>query len=502
VRDNSTASYLGEAQRNDKGPGNSLLTERVDLREAIEHGVEAPPELEPGIVLAGLTHMIYGPSSSGKTWILLYLIVRLLEADRRVVYFDSENGKRIIAERLSDLGVDPAKLENLYYFPFPSLHADEKGRERYVDLLGEVEPDLVAFDATVNFLASCGLEENSNDDFVKWSTHYTRPARERNIAVLLLDHTPHEGGHARGASRKRDEVDVMWAAKCPVPFDRETTETVILRREKDREGWLPKSVVFNIGGTDEDGHIVCARTERSVVEIEDDRGLMASAHRMLDALREEFGARGARHGQWFSAAKRRGVAKTTFNRTLKTLLSRDLVRVVDGTYFPVPPPDGGGDSGTSENGPRKAKTGWSHVVPKRSHGTSGTGADGDGPTGPTPLEGGTSGTSAETNPVSTSDGIVSDDKRHSQVEPESERKNGREGKVSAGEDHSDSPAPSLAVVEGGASPGRTMSVVAPDVRLTDDEVSRIKELRRQGMSPTIAREEVLRRRRQRGGGAA
>jgi len=47
-----------------------------------------------------------------------------------------------------------------------------------------------------------------------------------------------------------------------------------------------------------------------------------------------------------------------------------------------------------------------------------------------------------------------------------------------------------------------MSVVAPDVRLTDDEVSRIKELRRQGMSPTFAREEVLRRRRQRGGGAA
>jgi hypothetical protein len=491
------------AKRNDKGPGNSLLTERVDLREAIEHGVEAPPELEPGIVLAGLTHMIYGPSSSGKTWILLYLIVRLLEADRRVVYFDSENGKRIIAERLSELGVDPAKLENLYYFPFPSLHADEKGRERYVDLLGEVEPDLVAFDATVNFLASCGLEENSNDDFVKWSTHYTRPARERNIAVLLLDHTPHEGGHARGASRKRDEVDVMWAAKCPVPFDRETTETVILRREKDREGWLPKSVVFNIGGTDEHGHIVCARTERPVIEVEDDRGLTASARRVLDVLHEEFGANGAKYGKWLGAAEGRGIPKPTFDRARRALVSRHgLVRQVNDTYFPVSFPDGGGDGDTRENGSRKPDSGWYHEVSDWYHDTDDTGAEEDGITGITPLEGDTSDTSAETNSVSTSDGIVSDDKRHSQVEPESERKNGREGKVSAGEDHSDSPAPSLAVVEGGASPGRTMSVVAPDVRLTDDEVSRIKELRRQGMSPTIAREEVLRRRRQRGGGAA
>lgn len=118
-----------------------------------------------------------------------------------MVYFDSENGTRIIVERLVDLGVAPALLDNLFYYAFPSLTLEAEAAERFAEFLEEVQPDLVAFDATVNFLGQCGLEENSNDDFVKWCARYTRPARERDIAVLLLDHTPHDGSHARGASR-------------------------------------------------------------------------------------------------------------------------------------------------------------------------------------------------------------------------------------------------------------------------------------------------------------
>src|SRR5687768_12988016 len=45
-----------------------------------------------------------------------------------------------------------------------------------------------------------------------------------------------------GASRKKDESDVMWCLKNPAPFDRETLGRIVLRRDKDRDAWLPSLV--------------------------------------------------------------------------------------------------------------------------------------------------------------------------------------------------------------------------------------------------------------------
>jgi hypothetical protein len=45
-----------------------------------------------------------------------------------------------------------------------------------------------------------------------------------------------------GASRKKDESDVMWYLKNPAPFDRETLGRIVLRRDKDRDAWLPSLV--------------------------------------------------------------------------------------------------------------------------------------------------------------------------------------------------------------------------------------------------------------------
>jgi hypothetical protein len=182
----------------EQGAPPTPLGGRVFLGKSVEHGIEPPEELEPGILLDGLVHILHGPSGGGKTWVLLWLLKRAIERGKRVVYFDAENGPRIISERLQDLGVHPAVIdENLNYYPFPHLTLESKSVREYAALLDTLQPDLVAFDATVNFLGTCGLEESSNDDFVKWCVRYTRPARERNIAVVLLDHPGHEGTASR-----------------------------------------------------------------------------------------------------------------------------------------------------------------------------------------------------------------------------------------------------------------------------------------------------------------
>jgi hypothetical protein len=469
------------------------LAGRVDLRKAILDGIEPPDELVEAILLAGRTHMLYGPSESGKTWILLRLMAQALQRGKTIVYFDSENGTRIVAERLVDLGVNPALLVNLHYYPFPSLPMDREAARRYAEFLDYVKPDLVAFDATVNFLGQCGLEENSNDDFVKWCTRYTRPARERDIAVVLLDHTPHEGGHARGASRKRDEVDVMWAVKCPVPFDRETTSTVTLRREKDREGWLPKSVAFNIGGTNDDGHIVCKRTDRPVIEVEGDDGLTPSQRTVVDALREEFGTKGARDSEWKGAAIKRGVSERTFYRAKSTAIARKLVLELDKLYFPADSPDGSND-GSREKRVNKRDSQVLPSLPNNCHDDNGS-SENPTATTATTLKGGSSGSSADSC-GETRAGIAGGNKRHSQVTPNSAQKTAREGKGRVVELRPDNLSLSPASDATAAQPAPETAQPENDAlsnggRLSAEEVEHFKELLRVGLPAHIARPQVI-----------
>ena len=228
--------------------------------------------------------------------------------------------------------------ELLHYHAFPHLSTAHEVAQEYRVLLDEIRPGLVVFDSLVNFLGSAGLEENSNDDLIKWATVYTRPARERDIACLVLDHTPHEGDHARGASRKRDEADVMWALRCPVPFDRDSVGAITLRRDKDREAWLPERVRFSVGGTN-DGFLF-RRSSGTVEEPDPEDGLRPSERRTLDALRDDFGQRGATANKWLRAAKRRKVSEAAFWRAKRTITppqKEGLVIVGSDSRFAPPP---------------------------------------------------------------------------------------------------------------------------------------------------------------------
>jgi hypothetical protein len=429
----------------------ALLAQRADLSEVLKRGLEPPDQLVEDILLAGLVHMLYGKAATGKTWILLWLVARLLEQGKKVAYFDAENGKRVIAERLKDLGVDRGKLRKLYYFPFPSLGLDKKSVAEYEEFLDVVRPDFVAFDSVAKFLGLSALEESSNDDFIKWCARYTLPATRRAVAVVLLDHTGWDDKHVRGASRKLDEVGVMWAVKCPVPFDRSTTSTVTLHKEKDREAWLPDKVRFSIGGAEEDGRIICKRTDQPIVEVEGDDRLTPKERVVVDTHREEIGSKGARYGKWRDAAKERGVSPATFARTVAKLVSLGMAyKTADETYFLTLPPDGGKNHETGENVLDEENTRQSHVVSRQSHETNENGGDRDGLIGLTPY-------TVETNETS----------------PQSEVRN----QPTQGNGHRESQAAHAAMR-----------------RLTTEEVQEVRRLMREGMEPAAARDIILRER--------
>jgi predicted ATP-dependent serine protease len=259
--------------------------------------VPEPSEFEPELLLKGKVHQVFSGPGSGKSWLALWLVMQAIERGETVLYLDMENGKRIISERLQDLGVSGEGIdEHLHYFDFPALDMGSEAKREYVSLLDKIKPHLIVFDSWVNFLAASGLEENSNTDVEQWSNAYVHQARIRDCTVVLLDHIPHEGNHSRGATRKKDMVDVQWRLKKVQDFDRGNVGYIQLMREKDREGWLPENVGFSVGGTDTG--FIMKRSEGTVEKTGD--GLPESARKALAAL-VSFGEAGATYTEWRKA---------------------------------------------------------------------------------------------------------------------------------------------------------------------------------------------------------
>src|SRR5215216_360722 len=304
--------------------------ERIDLGEPIESGMEPAEMLVPDVLYVGGVHGIYSAGGKGKTFFALWLIKQVIEQDRPVMLLDQENGVRIISERLRSLGVSAEQARrNLYYYPFPSMPLEVRATTEFEEVLDEIKPALVVFDSWINFLANAGLDENSSVDIAQWADAYSQKARQRGMAILLLDHIPKEGNTARGSGRKLDYVDVMWELTKPQDFDRETVGRIDLRLKKDREGWMPWGVAFSVGG--KDGSLIFGRTAFDKSTFVGD-ALRTKEKATLDALKS-FGDAGVRYTPWLKEAEKRGLSSATFKRALDTLLRTDLVEKAMDKYF-------------------------------------------------------------------------------------------------------------------------------------------------------------------------
>ncbi len=304
---------------------------RVDLGAVILNGIEPPVELVQDVILEGRSHLLYSGPGLGKTFIMLWIVLRVLERGAPVLLYDKENMARIMGERLAAMGADPATLTRLlHYYPDKNLTPTEEGRMAYEALLDRVKPALVCFDSWIGFLAGGGLDENASNDIATFAAHYIHPARSRGVATLILDHVPKDGSGARGSGRKKDEVDVQWNLRPVQSFDRERTGAVTLRREKDREGWLPRDVLFSIGGNGE-GSFVCARSA-GTIEVEDEEGLKDSERKALEAL-ESFGEKGPTTAEWEKEAVGPTLGRSSFYRAKAELVRKERVFTKDKRFF-------------------------------------------------------------------------------------------------------------------------------------------------------------------------
>jgi hypothetical protein len=107
------------------------IGDRVFIGKDILHGIEPPDELVQDIILTGRVSSIYSGSGVGKTFLMLWIILRVIEQGLSVIVFDKENRRRIIAERLEALGADPEQLDKyLHYYHRQAYPATEPNSKR------------------------------------------------------------------------------------------------------------------------------------------------------------------------------------------------------------------------------------------------------------------------------------------------------------------------------------------------------------------------------------
>lgn len=314
----------------------SVIGERVLLGEIIRQGINPPEELVEGILLKGKVHQVFAAPGCGKSWLALFLTMKLINQGKPVLYLDTENGPNIIAERLKTLGAEEEKLdEYLTYYYSPNLPMTAEGAEAYVQFLEELDPALVVFDSWVNFLSGAGLDENVSSDIAKWSLNFCRPPRDRGITVLLLDHVPKEGSNARGSGRKKEEMDVQWQLKNIKSFDRNTMGEIKLIREKDREGWLPKSVRFSVGGMEEGFAFEGLDEFDAITKISD---LKPNEKKICKVLKDNIGDEGATSSEWQKACEEvEGVPRSSFFTAKKNLVKGEHYFVEGDRFYPQVP---------------------------------------------------------------------------------------------------------------------------------------------------------------------
>jgi hypothetical protein len=232
----------------------SPLEERlrpVDLAERWDED-DKPRWTIPGLFLAGKYHEFVGAMGSGKSLLLLGLIVtEAFPRDIRVAYLDEENGPEEITRRLRDLGASREDVSDHFLY-LPGVMPAIAEASEAVPAIAALDVGLAVFDSLADFYVAADLDELSNKDATLWSKAYPEAlAHDFGIATVGIDHTGHaDQGRARGATAKGAKADATWMVEVEQEFDKRSTGRVRLRRgRKNRQGVLPESHMFQIGGT-------------------------------------------------------------------------------------------------------------------------------------------------------------------------------------------------------------------------------------------------------------
>lgn len=191
--------------------------EPIDLDVLWDSAVHVRAPEVAGLFYSGLVNSVHGPSESGKTWLALIAIARVLAEGGSAVLLDFEDSAPGIVRRLRALGVPREVLRRFTYVnPSGFTEADRDGLRSLVE-----RADLVVVDATTEVLAAMGgLSSNSDTDIALYMAALPKWCSRLGPAVVVIDHATKESARngkpeTQGSQHKRASVEGVAYAVAP-----------------------------------------------------------------------------------------------------------------------------------------------------------------------------------------------------------------------------------------------------------------------------------------------
>lgn len=264
---------------------------------------------ERGVMYAGETNLLAGPSGSGKSWALMVAVLQQARMGRRSVVLDYEMTLRQWFTRARLLGATDSELALIHHCrpAEPALMAVYDSarqrsnawgvmRDEILAVAAQGELAVIALDGVTNALAADGLNANANDEVAEWwraVPDYL--ARQTGAGVIVADHTPKhaEAGKAAplGAQHKVAATSgavLMAEVRSQMAREPELRDLrLLLRCAKDRHG--------EIGQGDTRHELVVRPAQTGAygwgVHLLDQRGLAGTERDKVLATLHELNAR-------------------------------------------------------------------------------------------------------------------------------------------------------------------------------------------------------------------
>jgi hypothetical protein len=261
---------------------------RTPLRALLLDGVPPPSWLLEETIYEEKIHWLAGEPGDGKTLFMLGLCVQLIAAGQKIMWIDEESGHNQTVFRLAALGVDPDLIdEHFFYYDRPGMTIRPKDLDGLFREAAEIKPGLVIFDSAADMLGQAELDEDSNREVTTWIKTVLDPLKhEYGASSVVIDHVlkskDNRGGWARGAGAKKSKSDVLLMSSKDRDFNKDTIGAMSFKVAKDRDGYMPQTFGYRIGGNGQGGIIL----ERSHLQQATGEGVTDELERaLLDFLR-------------------------------------------------------------------------------------------------------------------------------------------------------------------------------------------------------------------------
>lgn len=196
-----------------------------------------------GLLYPRMTHSLHGESESGKSWVALWELSRLIKAEMSCAMVDFESDAGVVVSRLLLLGTPPALISKWFHYRRPerSPAGDEQELAAW-NLLMAAAYVLVVLDGVTDAMGLFGKASKDNDDAAAFAKLLPRQIADRTgAAVLMIDHvTKDKDGRGRfalgGQAKMASLTGAAYTVDVVSPLGEGMRGELELRVAKDRHG--------------------------------------------------------------------------------------------------------------------------------------------------------------------------------------------------------------------------------------------------------------------------